>query len=94
MSAQPLPKFDSAEYEALLTEAGVEKVVAQAHRRGVALSQEHLVSNADLDLKFAQQNANLRQAMLEHARWIIATVVGFTAGIVGLAMAILKLTGS
>lgn len=94
MSAQPLPKFDSAEYEAILTNAGVVKDIAQAHRKGVALSQEHLVSTADLDVKFAQQNANLRQAMLEHARWIIVTVVSFTTGIVGLAMAILKLTGS
>ena len=48
MTVLPLPKFDSAEYEQLLTDAGVEKAVAQAHRKGMALSQEHLVTNADL----------------------------------------------
>jgi hypothetical protein len=89
MSAQPLPKFDSGEYEALLTDAGVEKSIAQAHRKGVALSQEYLVTNAELELKFAQQNAMLRQALLDQARWI----VGAVAAIVGIATAILKLPG-
>lgn len=90
MSAQPLPKFDSAEYEALLTEAGVDKVVAQAHRKGLALSQEHLVTSAELRAAINEQTSTIRATIIEQTRWFVTCV----AGIVAVATTIIKLTGS
>jgi|UPI00082DCF92 hypothetical protein len=91
MSTQPRPKFDTAEFETVLTDAGVEKEIAQAHRKGVALSQEYLVTDAELQAVIKDQNAMIRASQLELTRWFLTGVTVIVSAIVGLAVAILKL---
>jgi hypothetical protein len=56
----------------------------------MALSQEHLVTNADLRAAITEQTSTIRATIIDQTRWF----VGCVAGIVAIATTILKLTGS
>ena len=88
-------KFDTADYEEVLVEAGLEKPLAKAHRKALTGALEQVVTVDKLDqavvrieLAIANQNTKFEAALANQARnyidWV-ALIVGVVGALVKFA---------
>jgi hypothetical protein len=99
MTTAAQPKFDTAQFEETLVEAGVDKTTARAHREAVVIAlnaaaegfqtkQEATQLENRIEVAIANQTAKIETRMTN----LVVTVLSFVTGLVGLAVAIVKLT--
>lgn len=99
MTSQTQPKFDTAQFEETLVEAGVDKTTAKAHREAVVIAinaaaeavqtkQEATQMENRLEVAIANQTAKIEARMTN----LVVGTLAFVTGLVGLVVAILKLT--
>ena len=97
------PNFDTAQFEELLVDAGVDQAVARAHRSALAhaLSQtvgalvtkeDQTLMDSRLETAIASQTAKIEARITDQTWRAMGFYAAFVTLVVGLATALIKLT--
>jgi len=90
--------FNTANYEATLEEAGLEKEVARAHRLALENAFEGVVTTADTDLMqsrielaIQKQTADMQKAIADQLKYFLGSVIAIAGACLAIASLLFKL---